>query len=77
MIPWNKNKLACFTNKKGSFQYSIWFMISEKSITCDSSKNTILHLGGAAMYQKVSAMKAYKKNSTTQFSILPTLKNYL
>ena len=52
-------------------------MISEKSITCDSSKNTILHLGGAAMYQKVSAMKAYKKNSTTQFSILPTLKNYL
>ena len=48
-----------------------------KLITYDSTENMFLHLGGARMYQKVSASKAYNKNCVPEFPVLSALKNYL
>ena len=68
-----ENKLACFTNSKGSFQVLDLVRDFEKVLPA-CTRNMFLHLGCERMYQKVSANKAYKKNCVPQFPILSALK---
>ena len=65
-IPLKENKLACFTNREGSFRVKLWFMISGKSIT----RFTFLHRDGTRMHQK---SQGTQKNCAPQFLILPAL----
>ena len=70
-----ENKLTYFTNSKGSFQgLNLVCGIRKKSYTYDSTRCKFLYLGGARMYQKVSANKAYKKIVYQNFQFFQPLK---
>ena len=59
-INWHGLQIA-----KRHFSYTIWLMISEKSIMV----YTFLHHGDACHVPKVSANKAYRKNCSLEFPI--------
>ena len=70
-----ENKLTYFTNSKGSFQgLNLVRGIRKKSYTYDSTRCKFLYLGGARMYQEVSANKAYKKIVCQNFQFFQPLK---
>ena len=74
-FPWRKINWHVFQIAKAHFSYSIWLMISEKSIMLCysvhvSSSWCCMHL------PRVSANKAYKKNCLQEFRILSALNYY-
>ena len=67
-ISLNGNKLVRFGNSKSSFQNTIWFMISEKSI----SRYMFLHRDWWTCTRKVSSR--HIKNCLPEFTIILVLK---
>ena len=73
IFPWRKTNWHVLQIAKVHFSYTIWIMISEKSIMAYMS----LHHDGASHVPKGSANKKYKKNCLKKFPILLTFNYYL
>ena len=73
LFPWRKINWYLLQIAKGHFSYTIWLMISKKSIMA----YTFPSLWWGTHVSKVSANKVYRKNCLLEFPVLLALNYYL